>query len=155
MCWHLSGMFRRSASLAILQKFRRDTVCLPSAPWAHESQCQIVTRIAAWNCSRLSTFTTDSLLPTRRSEGRKTDLCFARFVFLTFCGPLASHDSNPYPNRSRIALYNATKVDTQHPSFPGRRELVTAEVGPWSRWSLKPLHLNPRHPKTISCCCAV
>ena len=36
-------------------------------------------------------------------------LCFAMFVFLTFRGPLASHDSNPYPNRSRIARYNATK----------------------------------------------
>ena len=29
------------------------------------------------------------------------------FVFLTFRGPLASHDSNPYPNRTRIARYNA------------------------------------------------
>ena len=37
-------------------------------------------------------------------------LCFAMFVFLTFRGPLASHDSNPYPNRSRIARYDATKV---------------------------------------------
>ena len=37
-------------------------------------------------------------------------LCFAMFVFLTFRGPLASHDSNPYPNRSRIARYNATKL---------------------------------------------
>ena len=37
------------------------------------------------------------------------DLCFARFVFSTFRGPLASRDSNPYPNRSRIARYNATK----------------------------------------------
>ena len=36
-------------------------------------------------------------------------LCFATFVFLTFRGPLASHDSNPYPNRTRIARYNATK----------------------------------------------
>ena len=32
------------------------------------------------------------------------------FVFLTFRGPLASHDSNPYPKRSRIARYNATKL---------------------------------------------
>ena len=37
-------------------------------------------------------------------------LCFATFVFLTFRGPLASHDSNPYPNRNRITRYNATKV---------------------------------------------
>ena len=36
-------------------------------------------------------------------------LGFAMFVFLTFRGPLASHDSNPYPHRSRIARYNATK----------------------------------------------
>ena len=40
-------------------------------------------------------------------------LCFAMFVFLTFRGPLASHDSNPYPNRSRIARYNATKLVLQ------------------------------------------
>ena len=37
-------------------------------------------------------------------------LCFAMFVFLTFRGPLASHNSNPYPHRSRIARYNATKL---------------------------------------------
>ena len=91
------------------QKFRRDTVPLPSAPWAHESQRQIVIRIAAGNCPLLGTFKTNSLLPTRRSGGRITGPCFARFVFLTFRGPLASHDSNPYPNRSRIARYNATK----------------------------------------------
>ena len=36
-------------------------------------------------------------------------LCFAMSVFLTLRGPLASHDSNPYPNRTRIARYNATK----------------------------------------------
>ena len=32
-------------------------------------------------------------------------------MFLTFRGPLASHDSNPYPNRSRIARYKATKLE--------------------------------------------
>ena len=42
--------------------------------------------------------------------GEETGLCFAGCVFLTFRGPLASHDSNPYPNRSRIARYNATKL---------------------------------------------
>ena len=45
-------------------------------------------------------------------------LCFAMFVFLTFRGPLASHDSNPYPNRSRIARYNATQVPRM--AGPGR-----------------------------------
>ena len=36
----LSNKFRRSASLgdSASQKFRRDTVRLSSAPWAHESQ---------------------------------------------------------------------------------------------------------------------
>ena len=38
---------QRFASDSASQKFRRDTVRLPSAPWAHESQRQIVTRIAA------------------------------------------------------------------------------------------------------------
>ena len=37
-------------------------------------------------------------------------LCFAMFVFLTFRGPLALHDSNPFSHRSRIARYNATKL---------------------------------------------
>ena len=46
-------------------------------------------------------------------------LCFAMFVFLTFRGPLASHDSNPYPNRSRIARYNATKLLGHTPSTAG------------------------------------
>ena len=53
----------------------------------------------------------DQFLTTnKRSGGRKMGLCFARFVFLTFRGPLASHDSNPYPNRSRIARYNAEHI---------------------------------------------
>ena len=48
MCFsfpELSGMFCRSGSAS--QKFRRDTVRLPSAPWAHESQRFVVTQIAA------------------------------------------------------------------------------------------------------------
>ena len=50
----LSGVFRHSASLAMphRKKFRCDTIRLPSAPWAHESQCFGVTRIAAWYCPR-------------------------------------------------------------------------------------------------------
>ena len=109
---HLSGMFRRSASLAIphLKSF----AAIPSVSLvqlghtnrnvflSHESQREID--------PRLGTFKTNSLLPTRRKWGRKMGLCFAMFVFLTFRGPLASHDSNPYPNRSRIARYNATKL---------------------------------------------
>ena len=88
---------------------RRDTVRLGSAFRAHESQRFGVTRIAAWNCPCLGTLKTDSWVPTGRSGENKAGLCFARFVFLTFRGPLASQDSNPYPNRSRIARYNATK----------------------------------------------
>ena len=53
----------------------------------------------------------DQFLTTNRGKwGKITGLCFSRFVFLTFRGPLASHDSDPYPNRSHIARYNATKV---------------------------------------------
>ena len=45
-CQILSGMFCRSASLAIpYRKARRNTVHLPGTPWAHESQRFIVTRI--------------------------------------------------------------------------------------------------------------
>ena len=53
---------------------------LGSAPWAYESQRQIVTRIAASNCPRLGNFKTNSLLPTRRSGGRETGLGFARYM---------------------------------------------------------------------------
>ena len=104
-------MFRRSASLAIphLKSFAAiSSVSLVQLGHTNRSVF-VVTRIAAWNCPRLGTFKTNSLLPTRRSGGRKMGLCFATFVFLTFRGPLASHDSNPYPNRTRIARYNATK----------------------------------------------
>ena len=107
----LSGMFRRSASLAI--PHRKSFAAIPSL-----SLGSLDTRIAASNCHtnrsvRLPSFRhfqANSLLQTRRSGGRKTRLCFAGFVFLMFRGPLASHDSNPYPNRSRIARYNATKL---------------------------------------------
>ena len=51
-------------------------------------------------------------------------LCFAMFVFLTFRGPLASHDSNPYPNRSRIARYNATKIGPSNPTPDIRKNLL-------------------------------
>ena len=108
---HLSGMFRRSASLAI--PHRNSFAAIPSL-----SLGSLGTRIAASNCHTNRSvklpsfrhFKTNFLLPTRRSGGRKAGLCFARFVFLTSRGPLASHDSNPYPNRSRIARYNATKL---------------------------------------------
>ena len=106
----LSGMFRRSTSLAI--PHRKSFAAILSL-----SLVLFGTRIAASNChtnqsvklNRLGTFKTNSLLPTRRSGGRKAGLCFAAFEFLTFRGPLASHDSNPYPNCSRFARYNATK----------------------------------------------
>ena len=107
-------MFRRTASLALphLKSF----AAIPSVSLVqlghtnrsvflpHESQREIALVQAL---SRPI-----PLLPTRRSGGRKMGLCFATFVFLTFRGPLASHDSNPYPNRSRIARYNATKIWT-------------------------------------------
>ena len=47
----------------------------------------------------------------KRSHGGRTRaLVSRRVVFLTFRGPFPSHDSNPFPNRSRIARYNATKI---------------------------------------------
>ena len=90
------------------RKFHRNTIRLPSAPWAHTSQHVLVKRIATRNCPRLGTFKTDSWLPTERS-GLKTSLCFARFVFLTCRRPFASHNLNRYPNRNRVMRYNATK----------------------------------------------
>ena len=69
-------MFRRSASLAILHResFRRDSVRLPSAPWAYESQRFVVTRITTWDFPCLGTFKTDSwLLTSRRRKRWKTN----------------------------------------------------------------------------------
>ena len=40
---------------------------------------------------------------------------------LTCRMPLASHDSNPYPNHSRIARYNATKIFGGFVQMMGRR----------------------------------
>ena len=103
-------MFRRSASLAIphLKSF----AAIPSVSLVqleHTNRSVFLTHGAQREIGpRLGTFETNSLLPTRRSGGRKMGLCFAMFVFLTFRGPLASHDSNAYPNRSRIARHNAT-----------------------------------------------
>ena len=104
-------MFRRSASLAI--PHHKSFAAIPSL-----SLGSLGTRIAALNCHthrsvKLPLFRhfQDQFLTTNKEKwGKKTGLCFARFVFLTFRGPLASHDSNPYPKRSRIARYNATKI---------------------------------------------
>ena len=98
-------MFCHSALLAIelrfrMAKFRCDTVRLP---------CTLGTRIAAFRCHtngsvKLPLFRhfQDRFLTTNREKwGKKTGLCFARCVFLTFRGPLASHDPNLYPNRNR------------------------------------------------------
>ena len=60
-------------------------------------------------------------------------LCFAMFVFLTFRGPLASHDSNPYPHRSRIARYNATKEGRTTP--PSRQGAANEEINK-DQWPL-------------------
>ena len=60
------------------------------------------------------------LTANKEKWGKDTALCFTRFVFLMFRGPLASHDSNPYPNRSRIAQYNATKPLSDQANPVGR-----------------------------------
>ena len=48
---------------------------------------------------------------------------------MIFRWPLAAHDSNPYPNRSRIARYNATKIHSDTPPFgrPVEPELLVEE----------------------------
>ena len=108
---NISGMFRRSASLAI--PHHKSFAAIPSL-----SLGSLGTRIAALNCHtnrsvKLPLFRhfQDQFLTTNKEKwGKKTGLCFARLVFLTFRGPLASHDSNPYPKCSGIARYNATKA---------------------------------------------
>ena len=69
----------------------------------------------------------DRFLTTNREKwGKKAGLCFARFVFLAFCEPFGSHDSNPYSNRGRMARCNATKVAShalsRNVAMPSKRE---------------------------------
>ena len=120
--WWKQNQHLHQAHAKDLKSFAAIPSVSPSATWAHESQRFLVTRIATWNCPRFGTFKTNSLLPTRRNGGRKMGLCFAMFVFLTFHGPLASHDSNPYPKRSRIARYNATKIWMRNPDTAKRTQ---------------------------------
>ena len=83
----------------------------------------------------------DQLLTTSKKKwGKKMGLCFAMFVFSTFRGPLALHDSNLYPNRSRIARYNALptaplpffsvqKQDAQHKLL--QHKGAHTDISPW------------------------
>ena len=81
--WNLSGMFRRSASLAL--PYLKSFAAIPSVSLVRlghtELQRFLVTWIAAWNCPCLGTFKTDSLLPTRRSGGRKMGTVFRNVRF--------------------------------------------------------------------------
>ena len=108
----LSGMFRRSASLALphLKSFAAIPSVSPvqlghtnrSVFLSHESQREIALVLAL---SRPSPYYQQG------EVGQEKWACVSqRLCFLTFRGPLASHDSNSYPNRSRIARYNATKL---------------------------------------------
>ena len=81
---------QRFASDSASQKFRCDTVRVPSATWAYESQRFLVTRVA--RSVKLPSFRhfQDQFLTTYKEKwGRKVGLCFAMFVFLTFRRPLA------------------------------------------------------------------
>ena len=76
------------------EAFQKHLSCLVA--WAHESQRQIATRIAAWNCPRLAPFKTNSLLPTRRSGGRKRTCVSQGLCFWRSAGRwLRSHPGKP------------------------------------------------------------
>ena len=113
----LSGMFRRSASPAIphLKKF----AAIPSVSLVQLGHTNRSISCHTNRSVKLPSFRhfQDQLLTTNKEKWEKMGLCFAMFVFLTFRGPLASHDSNPYPNRSRIARYNATKLRRDTATF--------------------------------------
>ena len=103
----LSGMFRRSASLAI--PHLQSLAAIPSV--------SLGTRIAAFSCHTNRSVKLPSFrhfqdqFPTTNKEkwGKKNGPVFRSNVCVfDVRGPLASHDSNPYPNRSRIARYNAS-----------------------------------------------
>ena len=107
-------MFRRSASLAI-GPFRISKVSPRYRPCP---LCHLGTRIAAFSCHtnrsvKLPSFRhfQDQFLYYQQGEvGEENGPVFRNVCVLTFHGQLASHDSNPYPQRSRIARYNATKL---------------------------------------------
>ena len=84
----------------------------------------------------ISHFETISMLwvPEKWEKG----LYLARFVFLTVRRPFASHDSNPYPNRSRIAQCNATKFASEFVFFICREIL-------WEIWQEFCGFLDPQH----------
>ena len=78
---------------------------LSSAPWAHESQCFVVTvesqRQSALN---FGTFKTDSCLPCREKWGGKGAVV-PRVCVFGVSQAVAQHNSKSH----RIARYNATK----------------------------------------------
>ena len=80
-------MFCRSASLAI--PHRKTFAATPSVSLVLLGHTNRNVKLTHESEIALGTFKTDSLLPTRRSGGRKTGLCFAGFVFLAHRGPLA------------------------------------------------------------------
>ena len=143
-------MFRpqRFASDSASQKFHCDTVSLPSAPWAHESQRQIVHTDRSVKLPSFRHFQDQFLTTSKEKWGKKNGPVFRKvlcFSNLTFRGPLASHNSNPYPNRSRIARYNATKSPSTWAfllaflSFSPCEEFLAFGVlpfflGPWWFW---------------------
>ena len=99
---------------ALHQRFRIAQISLRYR-LCHE--CTLDTRIATFRCHTNSSMKLPSLrhfqdrfLTTNWEKRGKTGLCFARFFILTFCGLFASHNSNPYPNRSRIARCIAAKM---------------------------------------------
>ena len=107
----LCGMFRRSASLGVphLKSF----AAIPSVSLVqlgHTNRSVSCHTNRSVKLPSFRNFQDQFLITNKRSGGSKMGLCFARFLFLMFRGPLASHDSNPYPNHSRIARYNATKL---------------------------------------------
>ena len=94
----LSGTFLRRASLSIPHRTSFAATLsvgtrIANVSLSHESQREI----ALVTVQALS-----KLIPDYQQGevGEKTGLCFARFVFLMFCGPFVSHDSNPYLDRN-------------------------------------------------------
>ena len=101
----LSGMLRLGASLAI--PHRKSFAAILSVSRVHLGHTNRNV-LLSHKLQREIALVKALSRPIPDNQPTKMGLCFAGFVLLMFCGPFASHDSNPYPNCSRIARYNAT-----------------------------------------------
>ena len=121
-------MFCRSASLAIphLKSF----AAIPSVSPVQRGHMNRVKFLSFRH------FQDRFLTANKEKCGKDTALCFARFVFLTFRGSLASHDSNPFRNAqmsNRLSIKLHSHPPRKSVNFEDSLLICTVFLilGPW------------------------